>query len=147
MLDGSKTRLQDGSGSTIDLQGRLQGGGISALRSWDHRISEGLAAGQKTRLTLLLQTVALPLDVDDGRMVEQAVEDGGGDDPVAKDLAPDGEGLVGGDQDGALLVAAGNELEEQVGGHPVDGQVADLVDDEELGLDEQLEFFLEPAPR
>jgi len=43
------------------------------------------------------------------------------------------EGLVGGDDDARPLVAGGDELEEQVGGFAVEGDVADLVDDEQRG--------------
>src|SRR6266581_1404196 len=129
----------------IGLRHRVQGGGIPGVRVTDDRVGERFAAGQKTGLAFLLEAVALALVVDDRRVMQEAVEDGGGDDPVAEHLAPDGEGLVRGDEDGALLVAAGDELEEQVGGQTVEGQVADLVDDEELGLDEELEPFLETA--
>jgi hypothetical protein len=40
------------------------------------------------------------------------------------------EGLVGGDEGGSL-VAVGDELEEQVGSFGLEGDVADLVDDDE----------------
>jgi hypothetical protein len=40
----------------------------------------------------------------------------GGDDVVAEDLAPATERLVGGDDQRGAFVAAGDELEEQVGG-------------------------------
>src|SRR3982751_372610 len=66
---------------------------------------EGLAAGQQTGLALLLEPVALALDVDDRGVVEQPVEQRRGDDLVAENLAPAGEALVGGQQDRAALVA------------------------------------------
>ena len=43
-------------------------------------------------------------------MVEQTIEDGRGEHVVPEDLAPLAEGLVGGDDDRAALVAAGDEL-------------------------------------
>src|SRR5437867_8830679 len=144
-VESLKTTSQDGPGSTINLRGRLQGGGISVLRIRDRQIGERLAAGQKTRLPLFFKAVALAFDVDDGGVVQQAVEDGGGDDPVAEDFPPDSERLVGGDQDGALLIAARDELEEEVRRHPVDGQVANLVEDEQLRLNEELEPLLQTA--
>ena len=57
------------------------------------------------------------------------VEQGGGDDGVAEQLAPFREAAIGGGDHGALLVAGVDELEEQIGAVGVDGDVADLVDD------------------
>ena len=63
-----------------------------------------------------LEAVALGVDVDDlGPMNEPIDErdDAGG---VREDFAPRGEGLVGTEQHGSLgVVAAGDDLEEQVG--------------------------------
>ena len=42
------------------------------------------------------QTVGLALDVNDSAVMQDAVQDGGGDGDVGKDLVPLGEGLVGG---------------------------------------------------
>ncbi len=44
-------------------------------------------------------------------MVKEAVEDGPGDSRIPEDLAPILQGAVGGEDDGALLVAAGEHLE------------------------------------
>ena len=67
-------------------------------------------------------------------MVEEAVEDGGGDGGVAvEDGGPLLEGLVGGQDDGTALVAGADDLEEEVGSALVDGQVADFVEDEQGG--------------
>lgn len=62
-------------------------------------------------------------------MVQEAVEDGGGDDTVAEHLAPRTEALAAGQDHRAALIAAADELEEQVGADAVDRQVADLIDD------------------
>jgi hypothetical protein len=70
--------------------------------------------------------------------VDEPVDQGGGDHGVAEDLAPLLEAAVGGDSDRAAFVAAGDEGEEQVGGLSLQGQVADLVDDEQV-------VALEPA--
>src|SRR5439155_9727661 len=78
-------------------------------------------------------------------MVEHAIEDGGGDDAVAEDIAPAAEGLVAGQDERPLLVAAADQLEEQVGAALVDRQVADLVDDQEPRHGVELELLLEPA--
>ena len=42
----------------------------------------------------LLEAIGLALDVDNGTMVKNAVENRGGDGDVCKDLVPLGEGLV-----------------------------------------------------
>jgi hypothetical protein len=49
-----------------------------------------------------------------------------------KDLVPLGKGLVGGDEDGLGVVAAGDELKEQVGVAVVIGEVADLIEGKQL---------------
>ena len=66
-------------------------------------------------------------------MVEQAVEDGGGDDGVAEHLAPLGEALVRGEDDRAALVAGGDQREEGSRRESVVGPDAELVDDQDLG--------------
>ena len=51
---------------------------------------------------------------------------------TGKNLAPFGEGTVGGDQDGALFIATGNKLEEKVGVTVRVREVANLVDDQKM---------------
>ena len=64
-------------------------------------------------------------------MVEEAVEDGGGDGGVAvEDGGPLLEGLVGGEPDGTAFVACADDLEQEIGPALVDGQVADLIEDQ-----------------
>src|SRR6266516_800393 len=69
-----------------------------------------------------------PVDGDDVAVVEEPVEDGGGEDLVGEDLAPFAEGLVAGGDYGAFLVAAGDDLEDEVGVAAGEGEVADFVD-------------------
>jgi len=78
-------------------------------------VVEGDGAGEEPGLTFFAHAVRIALDVDDGGAVEKAVEGGGGHDGVAgEDLAPVGEGLVGGDDGGEVLfVAHADDLEEQ----------------------------------
>ena len=92
---------------------------------------------------LFLEPVRFPFDVHGGRVVEQAVEQGARDHGVAKDLTPGAEALIAGEQDRAPLIAPGDELEKEIGSLPVDRDVPDLVDDQELGLGEQFEALLE----
>jgi len=78
-------------------------------------------------------------------MVQEPVEDGGGDDLVGEDLAPLGEGLVAGDDDRAAFVAVADQLEHHVRRGPVAGQVAHFVEDQDRGPKVGLELAGEPA--
>ena len=64
-------------------------------------------------------------------MVDDAVDHGGGDDLVSEDAGPGAERQVAGQDQGGVLVAGGDELEEQVRGVLFEGEVADLVDDDQ----------------
>lgn len=77
--------------------------------------------------------VAGAFDDDGFAVVEQSVEDGGGQYAVVfEDAGPVLEGFVGGEQQGAPLVACADDLEEQVGSGFVDGQVSDFTEDEQV---------------
>ena len=79
-------------------------------------------------------------------VVEEAVEDGGGDGGVAvEDGGPLFEGFVGGQDDGAALVAGADDLEQEVGSALVDGQVADFIEDEQGGCGVAAQFGFEGA--
>ena len=67
-------------------------------------------------------------------VVQQPVEYRRGDHHVTEHLAPFADRTVRRDQDAAALVAPRDELEEQVRGVRLEGQVAQLVDDEKLRL-------------
>src|SRR5687767_2654922 len=69
--------------------------------------------------------------------MQQAIEDGGGQHVVAKDGAPLRHDLIGRDQHAAALVAACDQLEEEMGAASLERQVAELVDDQQLGLAEK----------
>src|SRR4051812_41616651 len=80
-----------------------------------------------------LEAVALGVDVDDLRAVDEAIYEGDDAGGVREDLAPRGEGLVGTEEDGLVdVVATGDDLEEEIGVAAVVGEVADLVDAEEM---------------
>ena len=76
-------------------------------------------------------------------MVQDAVQDRRGNDAVPEYLAPGAEALVGGEDHGAFLIAPADELEEQVGAGLVDGEIADLINDQQSGDDIGLEFLVE----
>ena len=89
---------------------------------------------EQTGLELLLKPEAFSFDVDGNRMVQKPIENRAGDHGVAEDLAPGAETLVAGNDDRTTLVAARDQLKEQIGALAVDRQVADLVADQELRL-------------
>ena len=78
-------------------------------------------------------------------VVQQSVEDGGGQDVVGEHAAPLGESFVAGQDDAAAFVAAADQLEHHVRRGPVQRQVANLVQDEDDGAEVGLEFLGEPA--
>lgn len=76
--------------------------------------------------------------------MQQSVEDGRGDDAIAEDFAPGPAALVAGENHRTALVAAADELDEEVGADAVDRQVADLIDDQQTRRRVQLELVLRP---
>ena len=64
----------------------------------------------------------------DLHVVGQSVNQGDGARGVGKDGVPALERQVGGDQQGAVFVATADELEDQVGGAGVVGEVSELID-------------------
>jgi hypothetical protein len=77
------------------------------------------------------QAVACAFDLHDDGVVEQSVEECSGDDRITEEVAPLGETPVRGQDHGALFVACVDQLEEEIGAIGGDGQIADLVDDQQ----------------
>lgn len=61
------------------------------------------------------ESVAGGSGFDDGATVGETVDDGGAQAGVGEGFGPAGEGFVGGDRDGVLLFAFGEDLEEEFG--------------------------------
>ena len=61
------------------------------------------------------EPVGMAFDLDHDGVVQQAVQQGRGDDVVAEDGSPVLEAAIGGEHGGALLVTGIDQLEEQVG--------------------------------
>ena len=74
------------------------------------------------------------MESDDAAVVDDAVDDGGGHVAVAEHVAPSAELEVRGEDDASPFVAVGDDLEQEPGAVDVDGQVSELVDDEQVGL-------------
>ena len=77
-----------------------------------------------------LEAVRLAFDVDHSTVMQDTIQDGGGDGDVGKDLVPLGEGLIGGEDGGGLLIASGNQLEKQIRALNVHREIADFVDNQ-----------------
>ena len=88
---------------------------------------------------MLAHAVAAAADVDDMAVVQQAIDERSGHDLVAQDLAPFLEPFIGRQHSRCAFVAPVDELKEQHGTALADGQVADLVDDQERGIGEDFE--------
>ena len=82
---------------------------------------------------MLAEPITRSFDLDDDGVVEEAIEQRGGDNGIAEDLSPFGEAAVGGEDHGAALVAGIDQLEEQVAAAGNDREVSDLIDDQERG--------------
>src|SRR5215467_6876513 len=95
--------LLAGVGEAIGEDAGLDGlpGGTSGGRAGHG----GLDGGEP-----VFQAVAGPVDRDDLAMVQETVQDCGGQDLVAEDRSPFAEGFVGGQHDGALLIPLGDHL-------------------------------------
>ena len=75
--------------------------------------------------------------------MRETIEDRAGDGLVVEHGAPVSRCSVGGQDDRPALIARGHHLEEKVGGVLVDGQVAELVDDEDVGPGEGAQLLVE----
>ena len=86
------------------------------------------------------QAVRLTLDVDNGAVMQDTIQDGGGDSDVGKDLVPLRESFVGGKNGRSLLIPSGDELKEQVCALNIHEEITDLVNDEHPVLGQYLEL-------
>ena len=96
-------------------------------------------------LGVLPEAVAGALDLHDHGVMEQAVQQCGGDDGVTKHLAPFGKAAVAGQDHGAALVAGVDQLKKQVPGDGANGQVANLVNDQQLRPAEKADALTQPS--
>ena len=81
----------------------------------------------------MAEAPGLAAGVDDVGAVGEAVNDGFGQAGVGEDPGPLAEGQVGGDDQAAAFVAFGEDLEDELGGAVWEREVAELVEDQELG--------------
>jgi len=114
-------------------------------RELGNRVEGSVAHRLWDKVGVLSEAVAGAFDLHDDRIVQQAVEECGGDDGVAEDLAPFGKAAVGGEDHGAAFVARVDQLEEQVAGTGADREIADLVDDQQRGAAEKADALAQAA--
>lgn len=92
----------------------------------------------------IFHAITFPLDDDRFAMMEEAVEDGGGEGGIiVEDGRPLFEGFIGCDADGTALVAFTDDLEQQIGSGFIDGHIAKFIDSEKLRFEEGLDFGFE----
>jgi hypothetical protein len=87
------------------------------------------------------EPIGLALDVNHSTVMQDTIQDGGGNRDIGKDPIPLGEGLVGGEDGGRFLIPSGNELEEQVCALDIHRKIADFVNDEHPVLGQNLELI------
>ena len=94
-------------------------------------------------------SVALDVHLEDGRVMDEAVDRGERHGGIGEDLAPLAERLVGGDEHGAAFVAGADELEQDAGLGLILGDVGEIVEDQEVEAVEPVDGGLEVefAPR
>ena len=83
------------------------------------------------------------MEADDPAVVHDAVYDRGGHVPVSERVAPPAGLEVRGEDDAAGLVVVRDDLEQEPGPVDVDGQIAELVDDDQPGPADRLKLLVE----
>src|SRR5204863_3777497 len=79
-------------------------------------------------------SIALDIHLEDGGVMDEAVDGGERHGLVWEDLAPVAERLIGGDQHGAPLVAATDQLEQHTGFGLILADVDDVIEDQQMIL-------------
>src|SRR5947207_2395139 len=139
------TSLSDGLGPQKDPNGggtRVESGPPLVFGSvrWPLGFQGRRAMQPEPGLALLPEPIALALDHEGVAVMQESIEDGGGDDVVAEDLTRLRHALIRRDQHRRFLVAMAHELKEEMSTLAFERHVAELVDDE------QLRFAVEEHP-
>lgn len=121
--------------STLGLPGEAAGLRLGPRRTRSPRQAEPV-----------LEPVRGAVDGDDLRMMEQAVEDGGGQDFIAQHLRPLRERLVTGEDEAPPLVTAADELKKVVGLRPIEPEIPDFIHHQHGWFEIGLQLLLELAP-
>ncbi len=103
--------------------------GAGALRS-------GALPGGAEQGAEFPEPIALAVDVHDRDVVQQAIQNGGGQDLIPrKDLRPVAHMLVGREQHRAAFVARRDQAKEEIGLHAVERSEVDFIDDQEAAIE------------
>ena len=84
-------------------------------------------------LPRLLEPIGLAFDREDLGLVSESVDEGDHRGGAGEDFVPVTECLVGGDDGRDTLITTIDDLEKQVSGASVVGEITDLVDAQQLG--------------
>ena len=91
-----------------------------------------MTRGRRLAGSFLRQPVDLTTELEGVRVVDDPVDDRSRHLVFCEELAPVGKVLVRGQHDRAVLVEAVHELEEVLARLPAHGQVAELIDDQQI---------------
>ena len=101
---------------------------------WAASLSLGSSLSSLSRLLFLcfFQSVGVGVDGDNFGVMDESVHKSDNAGGGGEDLAPLAKGFVGGQEDGLVAVAAGDDLEEQIGVAVVVREVSEFVDGQKL---------------
>ena len=85
--------------------------------------------GYEIRVTT--QPVACAFDLNNDSMVLEPIQQRGRDDRIAEDVSPFCKAPIGGQDHGPFFVSGVDELEEQIAAPVGDGQIPDLINDQQ----------------
>jgi hypothetical protein len=115
-------------------------------RCWSWRGDDGFGADVfRHEFGMLSESITGTFDLHDDSVMEQSVEQRRGDDGIAEYVAPFSEATVRGEDHRPALIARVDELEEQIAAAVDDGQIADLIDDQQRGAAEEPDALLQTA--
>ena len=100
--------------------------------------ADGRPAGSAFAVEGGASAVAFDVHLEDGGVVDEAIDDGECHRLVGEDFAPLAERLVGGDEQGSPLIPGADELEEHAGFGLILGDVGEVVEDQQV-------VFVEPC--
>ena len=79
-------------------------------------------------------SVAFDVHLEDGGVVDKAIDDGERHRLIGEDLSPFAERLVSGDQQGSALVSGTDEFEQDAGFGLILGDIGEVIEDQQVVL-------------
>ena len=113
---------------------------IGSLRAWFRRSAATLGWRRRRNgrvcsdvfgdeIGMGAQPVACAGNLDHDSVVQETIEQRGGDDGIAEDFSPFRKSAIGRQDHSPLLITGVDQLEEEVGPSGCDGQISDLIDE------------------